>query len=482
MAGLVGSAGGGPDLARKAPEKIRHRGKGSTRIIETEYGCLGEVTSGFAGSTRDAGSRPVVLDGDIYNWRELAPDARTVHEAVERLYLARGPEFVRELDGPFALAILTPRGPFLARGRVGVAPLYYGLCEGKACFASEVKALLDFAQPIREFLPGNYFDSTVGMVSYAKIEKRDPVKMTPEEAALKLRARLSESVSKRIAASGEDMGSLLSGGLDSSAMAALAMEQVGSLKTFAVGTPGAPDLEHARAVADFIGCDHRELVVDLDDMLGVLPDVIYHLESFDALLVRSSVTNYLVGKLASDYVSSVLSGEGGDELFAGYEYLKSLKSEELADELVDITNRLHNTALQRVDRCSQAHGLVAHTGFLDLDVIDYALCIPPGYKLYRNGGAVEKWVLRRAMDGMLPESVLDRPKAKFWEGAGVEDLIERYVAEKISDDEFARERVLPNGETLNSKEELHYYRIFKEHFGEHRDLSFMGRTKGAPVA
>jgi asparagine synthase (glutamine-hydrolysing) len=218
--------------------------------------------------------------------------------------------------------------------------------------------------------------------------------------------------------------------------------------------------------------------VTFGEMLAVLPTVIYHLESFDALLVRSSITNYLVAKAAADYVPAVFSGEGGDELFAGYEYLKALDPAALPDELIDITGRLHNTALQRVDRSAAAHDTVAHVGFLDPDVVDYALRIPIEWKLLNR---TEKWILRLALDGMLPASVLNRTKSKFWEGAGVGELLARYADDNIRVDDFERERQLPDGSQLNSREELMYYRIFREHFGEFGDLTWLGRTKGAPV-
>ena len=235
----------------------------------------------------------------------------------------------------------------------------------------------------------------------------------------------------------------------------------------------------ARLNSYHIGSEHHEVIVTLDDMLAALPDAIYHLESFDALLIRSSVNNYLVAEKASEYVGAVFSGEGGDELFAGYEYLKDMDTEELPDELIDITHRLQNTALQRVDRCSSAHGTMAHVGFLDPDVVEYALRIPVDLKLHDG---VEKWILREAVRDLLPEAVANRKKAKFWEGAGVQEIISDYAESRISDDEFARERALPDGSSVNTKEELMYYRIFKEHFGELEDLSWMGRTKGAPVA
>lgn len=175
----------------------------------------------------------------------------------------------------------------------------------------------------------------------------------------------------------------------------------------------------------------------------------------------------------------MLSGEGGDELFAGYAYLKQLGPAVLADELLDITQRLHNTALQRVDRCSTAHGLVAHIPFLAPEVVDYALRIPVEYKLRNN---VEKWILRRAMAGRLPSAVLRRTKAKFWEGAGVGDLLAQHAESQVSDSDFRRQRRLENGLHVHTKEELMYYRTFHEHFGDFADLGWMGRTKGAPRA
>jgi asparagine synthase (glutamine-hydrolysing) len=340
-----------------------------------------------------------------------------------------------------------------------------------------VKGLLVATRVIHEMPPGYSFDGKQ-MTKNAEVTLQQPLENeSPEFIAGELRKRLEEAVRVRIG--NGDVGSWLSGGLDSSAMAAFARPHVTKLHTFAAGLPGAPDLDFARLAAEFIQSDHHELVVQPKEALSVLEDVIYALESFDALLVRSSLLNYLVAKAASDFVPAVFSGEGGDELFAGYDYLKTLAPADLPAELIDITNRLHNTALQRVDRCSSAFGTVAHVGFLDPGVLEYALKIPAALKL-RN--SVEKWILREAMKGALPDSILQRPKAKFWQGAGIEDLLALHAEEKIDDSEFEQSRELPDGSRLNTKEELFYYRIFREQFGEFNDLSWMGRTKGAPVA
>jgi len=363
----------------------------------------------------------------------------------------------------------------LERDALGVAPLYYGYAEdGSLCFASEVKALLEATVDIKEFPPGCRFDGA-NMTRFFQLRKQPALAIAQETIAGQLRQRLQAAVQKRI--SKDEYGAWLSGGLDSSAIVALARPHLRSLHTFAAGLPGAPDLAHARVMADFVRSQHHEVVVSLDEMLRVLPDVIYHLESFDALLTRSSVTHYLAAKAASDYVSEVFSGEGGDELFPGYDNLKTIDPGALDNELIDITERLHNTALQRVDRCSAAHGLTAHICFLDPDVVDYALQIPVELKL-RKG--VEKWILREALKELLPDSILTRKKAKFWEGAGIESLLANYAEARISDSDFNRERRLPNGWTLNSKEELMYYRIFQEHFGQIKDLAWMGRTKCPP--
>jgi asparagine synthase (glutamine-hydrolysing) len=418
---------------------LAHRGEAGLNVIETGNVCLGAVSSVGKRQAWDA-SGALVRD-------ETGP-------------------------GHYARALALNGGFELSRDPIGVAPLYYGRThDGALCFASEVKALLSVSDEVHELPPGSRYDGNQ-LTQPTPITAQSPLNEPPEKLAALLRAKLEAAVERCVARGG--VGSWLSGGLDSSAMVALARPLVGTLHTFAGGLSGASDLQFAREVAIHTKTQHHEVILSLETLRQALPEVIAALESFDALLVRSSVVNYLVGKAASGYVNAVFSGEGGDELFGGYAYLKELPIGKLANELVDITGRLHNTALQRVDRSASSHGLTAHVCFLDPEVVELAFQIPSEYKI-RNG--MEKWILRKALAGLLPESVLERPKAKFWEGAGVESLLSEYAEGSVTDADFNRERRLPNDWILNSKEELMYYRLFKDRLGEMQDLSWMGRTK-----
>lgn len=451
MSGIAGIALGGKRIeVNQMLDQIAYRGPAGRAVIETPNATIGVVATYV--------------------------QSETIQDLIKK-GIARD----EAGDGHQAVAQTTTMGLQLQRDPLGIAPLYYGYNEdGALCFASEVKALIQATRDINEFPPGYRMDGKHEKPYYL-FDNYEALSDDPEAVARELRKRLENAVEKRILTNNlgdYSIGAWLSGGLDSSTLAALARPLVDRLTTFAAGVPGAPDLENARMVSQFIQSDHHEVVVNLKDMLEALPDVIYHLESFDAWLVRSSVTNYLVAQRASDYVPAVFSGEGGDELFAGYSYLKQLEPMQLHNELIDITGRLHNTALQRVDRCASAHGTVAHVGFLDPQVVDYALRIPVSYKLHDG---VEKWILRQAVTDLLPEQVLMRPKAKFWEGAGVESQIAQYANDTITDRDFERGRCLGKSLRINSKEELYYYRIFHEHFGELEDFTWMGRTKGTPI-
>jgi asparagine synthase (glutamine-hydrolysing) len=437
-------------------ERIAHRGEAGSKVIDSQGVTLGAVWSEAQGvPTSPTLRKQAAWDGN----RPPLPE----------------PSALAQKHEPFALAAATPDGVFLARDRLGVSPLYYGRTDdGALCFASEVKALLEVTQDVREFPPGAYYDGQDGFETFSEVDQRSALQEDASQIASGLRLRLEQAVCRRIDA--DVMGCWLSGGLDSSTVAALARPHMDRLHTFAAGLLGAPDLRFARQVAESLGTMHHEVIVNLDDLLAVLPEVIYHLESFDALLVRSTLASYLVTKYAADYVGSIFSGEGADELFGGYAYLKEMEPDQLPDELLDLIRRLPSSALQRVDRSASAHGLAVHVPFLDLDVVDYAMRIPPQFKVRRKDEVIEKWILRQALADALPDEVLWRPKAKFWQGAGVSEVLAQYAEARISDEEFKCERTLPNGWTLISKEELMYYRVFREHFGELSDLTWMGRT------
>jgi asparagine synthase (glutamine-hydrolysing) len=446
MGGIAGIAESGMrNEVNRMLDKMAHRGHASRKVIEFDNATLGAVYTEVQKEQMDS------LEKD-----KIASD------------------FVA--DGHYAYAKILNDGIFLERDQLGVSPLYYGHNENQAlCFTSEIKALIDFTNDIHELPPGHRYISNK-TESYYKLEKKQPLDLDPDNIARELYKRLEISVSGFVVGN-DPMGVWLSGGLDSSTMASFARPLVRKLHTFSAGFPESPDLVHARIMAEHIESDHHEIIVNLDDLLSALPEVIYHLESFDALLVRSSIANFLVSQDAARHVAAVLSGEGGDELFAGYTYLKSLDLDELANELIDITGRLHNTALQRVDRSASAHGTVAHVGFLDPKVVEYALQIPTKYKIFKN---VEEWILRKAMNEKLPKEILNRKKAKFWHGSGIETCLHEYAEAQIDNEEFERFRKLPNGFILNTKEEFMYYRIFRKYFKDLKNLSWMGRTKGAP--
>lgn len=464
MNGIVGiTAPGKGKIVNGMLQKIAHRGKESGRVMEVNGVTLGMVWTPYRAL------------------RESIFDHPALDHAYGQIYRKQPPtvsELARETL-PFALVLITADGLFMARDAMGVRPLYYGYTEdGSFCFASEVKALLHIVKNIQEFPPGFIYSEKDGWEQFIEWQYGEPLDIEPATAASELRQKLDQAVERRVVS--DVMGSWLSGGLDSSAIAALAKPKVKELHTFAGGRAGSSDLEQAQLVANYLGAIHHEIMISDDVLIESLPEVIWALESFDALLVRSSVVNYLVSKMASNFVDVVLSGEGGDELFAGYDYLKSIEAENLQEELLDITGSLHNTALQRVDRCAAAFGLIPQVPFLDRNVLEFAIRLPVEYKLPSEPPRLEKWILRRALDGLLPQQILQRHKEKFWSGAGIGTFFAELADQKISDSEFNREKSLPNGWQLSSKEELMYYRIFREMFGDQDDLNWMGRSKPSP--
>jgi asparagine synthase (glutamine-hydrolysing) len=427
------------------------------------------------------GAAALALDGRLANAESLqdgAPDhsgARAHAAVVLDLIRREGIPALQRLAGGFALAFADSHALVLARDRLGIRPLYYGFRQGGLHFASEIKALVGLVDCVHEFPPGHCLLPGRGLVRLAAPAPEPPSISSPEDCAQQVRQVVGQAVDRALADT--TMGVWLSGGVDSSVVAAAAKERLETLYTFSVGTAGSPDLEFARLVAQHLGTRHHERTYGLDDVLAVLEQVIYQLESFDAPLVRSAAGNYLVAQLAAEHVGHVLSGEGGDELFAGYAYQKECDPDlELTLSVQDAIAQLHHTALQRVDRSAAAHATQAEVPLLDPHVVRLSQAIPSSWKIRRGAEQTDKWPLRKAFEGSLPDAIVWRGKAKFWEGAGAATLVAQHAEYSIADAAFASERVLDDAPPLRSKEELLYYRIFRQAFSDRVPLAEVGRT------
>jgi asparagine synthase (glutamine-hydrolysing) len=378
----------------------------------------------------------------------------------------------------FAFAILDKDGLFMARDPLGIKPLYCSERDGAFYFASEIKALAEVTNAMYEFPAGYWFHSRLGWRAYfaidLAIENHNGAGDSPEQ----IRGVLKEAVQKRLLAD-VPVGISLSGGLDSSIVAALANEETTHLHSFAVGMDGSQDLEAARKMAGILGTQHHERVYSEADIVAALPKVIYHLESFDPALVRSSIPNYFLAEMASQYVKVILTGEGADEIYAGYNYLRAFESaDELQEEMIDITLALHNTNLQRADRIAMAFGLEARVPFLDIKSVSLGLGLPAEKKIHRDQPA--KFFLRQAFRDDLPEEIANRPKQKFSKGAGSSDTILQIAEDTISDAEFQSEgsRLLNRwGYQLPNKEALYYYKLLRQYYDDQWIFPVMGQSK-----
>jgi asparagine synthase (glutamine-hydrolysing) len=275
---------------------------------------------------------------------------------------------------------------------------------------------------------------------------------------------------------------LLSGGMDSSVINYLAnelcKEKLGKnakLQTFAVGVGEIGDILSARIMADHIQSDHHELIVDLDHILAVLPEVIYFLESFDPSLVRGSASNYLISKYAGERgIDLLLSGEGGDEIFCGYIYLKDFPPEELFARQMECIGFLHNNASLRLDRMNHCNSVRVVAPLISGELFRYTLAIPAEYKQKQVGNdKVEKWIFRKAFESSLPAAITQRVKQEFSQGSGSAALLPGYFENVLGDDELAEAQA--RYPLIRSKEELYYFRIFTEHFGDGRAIDTVGQ-------
>ncbi|MBK5242595.1 asparagine synthase B [Clostridium sp.] len=496
-------------LMKKMLNLMEHRGPDESDIKRTPQCLLGHKRlsiispeDGIQPIPNESDNAWIICNGEIYNYKQLKKEHLQQHqflhnsdsEVALHLYEEYGKNCIDYLDGMFAFIISDSRSGqpsvFAARDPLGIKPLYYGQKNGKYYFASELKCLYGIVDEVIEFPPGNYFTLEDGFVPYRTVKTiNDQISFCeqyPLDETLKVIRRLVEKAVKKRLMSDVPLGVLLSGGLDSSLIAAIASKYYqgdGPIKSFCIGIKGSPDLTAARHVAKHLGTDHYEYIYTEQDILEAIPKVIYNLESFDPSLVRSAIPTYFVSKLAAEHVKVILSGEGADEIFSGYAYLEDISDElELKRELVRVLGSIHNINLQRLDRLSMANSIEGRVPFLDEELIKYVLHIPAKWKMPKQKDDIisEKWLLRTAFDGTgyIPDDILWRKKEEFSEGSGTKGFLEEKFNECISDLELKTEvsRIYnEEGLEIRSKEELYFYRVFKTFYPHPSILKTVGR-------
>lgn len=492
-----------PALRKKALEmakKIRHRGPdwsgiycGKTAILAHERLSIVDPQSGRQPLFSHDRKQVLAVNGEIYNHREIRKQYAGRYEfqtgsdceVILALYRDKGIDFLEDLNGIYAFALYDEeKDDFLiARDPIGVIPLYIGRDkDGKVYCASELKALEGICDEYEPFLPGHYYIGSEGIMK--RWYKRDWMDYDAVKDnggnATDIRAALDEAV-KRQLMSDVPYGVLLSGGLDSSVISALAKQYASKrietdsrqdawwpqLHSFAVGLKGAPDLAKAREVAEHIGTVHHEINYTIQEGLDAVRDVIYFIETYDVTTVRASTPMYLLARVIKSMgIKMVLSGEGADEVFGGYLYFhKAPNAKAFHEETVRKLSKLHLYDCLRANKSLAAWGVEGRVPFLDKDFLDVAMRLNPELKMC-PGKTIEKKIVREAFADLLPESVAWRQKEQFSDGVGYSwiDTLKQITAEAVSDEQMAHaaER-FPINPPMN-KEEYYYRSIFEEYF------------------
>ncbi|MBU2550591.1 MAG: asparagine synthase B [Proteobacteria bacterium] len=509
MCGLAGCFGSRDiKTINRMLDAIGHRGPNDRDVHIYEDYVLGhtrlsivDVAGGRQPILADGGRRGIICNGEIYNFKKirakLAPDykfkTKSDSEVILHLYKEKGPECVKDLDGMFAFAVYDGDDYMLARDPIGIKPLYYGYYQGRLYFSSELGAMtLAGVDEVHEFPAGYYYTPKEGFVQYYKVpEVEDHILTDIEETAGLIRKTFIDAVKKRLLADREvPVGSFCSGGLDSSLVAAIAADEIPNLHTFVVGMEDeygdlSDDIKAARIASAHIGSTHHELLFTEEDYYEALPLVIKKLESYDPSLVRCAIPCYFTCKLAAEYVTVVLTGEGADELFTGYHYMKHFPVDKLNLEARRCIGNLHNINLQRADRMGMYFSLELRVPFLDVALVDLSMKIPPELKIREHNGAkIEKWILRKAFEKThyLPEEILWRYKVQYTQGAGCESLGERVAEEMITEDEFHEIREGNPQAIINSKEAAYYFKIFRQFHPQDSILGSIGIWTGFDFA
>ncbi len=488
------------DKALKMAKKIRHRGPdwsgiycGGSAILAHERLSIVDPESGGQPLYSPDKKQVLAVNGEIYNHRDIRKQFEGKYEfqtgsdceVILALYREKGINFLEDLNGIFAFALYDEeKDDFLiARDPIGVIPLYIGYdSDGKVYCASELKALEGFCERYEPFLPGHYYWSKEGKMtrwytrdwmSYDAV-KDNPASVSAIHDAL-------EAAVKRQLMSDVPYGVLLSGGLDSSVISAIAKKFAArrietdskkdawwpQLHSFAVGLKGAPDLIKAREVADYIGTVHHEINYTIQEGLDAVRDVIYFIETYDVTTVRASTPMYLLARVIKSMgIKMVLSGEGADEVFGGYLYFhKAPDAKAFHEETVRKLSKLYLYDCLRANKSLSAWGVEGRVPFLDKEFLDVAMRTNPEAKMC-PGKTIEKKIVREAFADMLPESVAWRQKEQFSDGVGYSwiDTLKEITSKAVTDEQMAHaaERFPIN--TPMNKEEYYYRSIFEEYF------------------
>jgi asparagine synthase (glutamine-hydrolysing) len=499
----------GDDLAvlrRQALElsqRQRHRGPDWSGvfvdagvILVHERLAIVDPASGSQPLRSRDGELALAVNGEIYNHRELraasgydfttGSDCEVINALYRELgaedFIARG---VRQLNGIFAFALWDSAAQryLIARDPIGVCPLYWGHdAEGRLCVASEMKALVGVCADVSAFPPGHVYDSATGEVTryYRKTWRSYEVTHGRKVEPAELRAAFEQAVHRQLMTD-VPYGVLLSGGLDSSLVAAcaarFARERIEDddrseawwprLHSFAIGLEGSPDLAAAQVAADALGTVHHGFVYTFWEGLDALPEVIRHIETYDVTTIRASTPMFLLARrIKAMGVKMVLSGEGSDEIFGGYLYFhKAPSPEAFHEETVRKLDALHSFDCLRANKAMMAWGVEARVPFLDLEFLDVAMGMDAKHKMAGHG-RIEKAVLREAFQGALPDSILWRQKEQFSDGVGYGwiDGLKAHAEQAVSDREFAAASTRFPHNPPATKEAYLYRRIFEQHF------------------
>jgi asparagine synthase (glutamine-hydrolysing) len=423
----------------------------------------------------------IVIDGQIYNLSELNTKYNKENDNNKHLNLGLivllkgfrefGPRILTQTLGSYSGILYLKNQLYAFKDPIGAKPLYY--CDTDDFFAvsSELKSLTILNETILPLEPGYVISSRGKKKQFFQFPSINNNYSISLDLVNKLKRELNKLVRKVVINSIQDeerIGLLLSGGIDSVIINHIARDLVPNLRVYTVGNGNSKDLVFASKIAKKYNLDHSIVKVTFQDLLDVIPEVIYALETFDAALIRSAIPMFLISRYIKETnnIDVLLTGEGGDELFGGYTYLEDFKSRDsLNKEILNLIKNEYKTGLQRVDRIPYYFSIEARAPLFDRRLVEFSLKIPPELKIFKNEyGVARKWILRKAFEDEIPEEFIWRKKQKFSDGAGTQFLIRNYVNDLIHDNEFENEKQITPSITLRSKEELYYWRIFYSRF------------------